>query len=102
VTPFQPSLLTWTRPSVSPVASPQGVELARVEGNIAESIIAWCRRHEGAEFHLSALTADVMAATKCAPDSPRRILQQLRDSGQVQVTTLEPRRASLYRVEGVK
>ena len=93
----QGSLLTWTPPQPSPRASEQGRELARVEGRIAESIIAWCRKHEGSDFHLSAMTADVMAETLCAPDSPRRVLQQLRDSGQVQVDCLK-RGRSYYRV----
>ena len=95
-------LFTWaeTRPQVSPSASEQSRQLARVEGANAEAIVRWCWRRAGAEFHLSALTADIMQETGCAPDSPRRVLAALRASGQVQVELLD-RSRSYYRVIGV-
>ncbi len=96
----QMGLLDWTPPTPAPGASEQAQQLVRVEGRIAKAVIAWCSRHVGAEFHLSALTADVMAEVLCAPDSPRRILGQLRATGQVQVAQLD-RARSIYRVEGV-
>ena len=96
-------LFRWseTRPVVAPTASEQAQNLARVEGRIAESIIRWCSRHVGAEFHLSEMTADIMAETMCAPDSPRRILLQLRDSGQVEVECVD-RATSAYRLGSVR
>ena len=84
-------------PSAAPDASEQAKELVRVEGRLASVIVAWCERHVGREFHLSAMTAAVMAETLCAPDSPRRILLQLREAGQVEVELLE-RSRSHYRV----
>lgn len=88
------------RPVASPRASVQTTELVRVESRIGAVILAWCERHVGREFHLSQMTAAVMAETLCAPDSPRRILLQLRESGHVDVELLE-RGRSFYRVRSV-
>ena len=99
--PFQFSLLTPpVRPVASPRASVQTTELVRVESRIGAVILAWCERHVGREFHLSQMTSAVMAETLCAPDSPRRILLQLRESGHVDVDLLE-RGRSFYRVRSV-
>jgi hypothetical protein len=105
VTPFQPSLLTWTPPSVSPVASPQGVELARCEGKIAQTVLAFCRARLTPgirpEFHAQDLSDFVLRLCGGSPESPMRVMRALRRSGQVQVVNVD-RSASLYRVEGVR
>ena len=97
----QLGLLEWTRPVVAPTASEQAQNLARVEGRLAEAILDWARIHEHQDFHLSTFTAAIMQATLCAPDSPRRILLQLRDSGQVEVECVD-RAKSAYRLGSVR
>jgi hypothetical protein len=97
----QLGLLEWSPPRVAPHASEQSVELARVEGRIAELVLAFCAGRTGQDFHLAELTAYVAERAQVAPDSPRRILGQLRRAGQVQVEVVN-RSASLYRVESNK
>jgi len=96
---FQPDLfpLEFVRIVASPKASEQTRQLARVEGRIANSIVAWCDRHRGGEFHLASMTAAIMAETQCAPDSPRRVMAQLAKTGQVEVECVD-RSRSLWRV----
>jgi hypothetical protein len=99
----QLGLLTWTPPSVSPVASPQGVELARVEGRIAEAVVMFLRYRlvENPSFFAADLSRYVTERHGGSPESPLRIMRALRRSGQVQVVNVD-RAASLYRVEGVR
>lgn len=72
-------------------------QLRRVSGRIAEAIVAWCRSRVGLDFVLSAFTADVMADTQCAPDSPRRVLQELHTDGRLKVECID-RSRSRWRV----
>ena len=97
------SLFTWaeTRPQPSPKASEQGQQLARVEGRLAEAILAWCSIHEHQQFRMMDLTTDVLAHMQAAPDSVRRILAQLKRSGQVEVECVS-RSESLYRLGSVR
>lgn len=84
--PFQLSLLTPpVRPAAPPHASTQTTELVRVEGRIAELVLAFCASRTGRTFHLADLNAYVSERAQVAPDSPRRILSQLRKTGQVAV-----------------
>jgi hypothetical protein len=102
----QLGLLTWTPPVPSPSASPQGVELARVEGKIAQTVLAFCRARLTPgirpEFHAQDLSDFVLRLCGGSPESPMRIMRKLRREGQIQVENLKPRSASLYRVEGVR
>lgn len=75
-------------------------ELQRVSGKIAQSVIVFCRLHEGKLFFGSELSEFVMARCGGAPASSDRVLRMLRASGQVDVS-LEDRSRSLYRVNGV-
>jgi hypothetical protein len=95
----QLSLTAWRPPVASPKATPQSANLARVEGGLAVPIMAWLRARVGQTFHLSDLSAAVGEGR--APDSPRRILGQLRRAGHVEVALLD-RSASLYRVISVR
>jgi hypothetical protein len=94
---FQPDLFRKIHIVVSPHASEQTLQLARVEGRIAEAIEVWCHAHQGGEFHLSSMTAAIMSQTQCAPDSPRRVLSQLVKRGQVSAECID-RSKSLWRV----
>lgn len=96
----QLGLLEWTPPRAVPQASEQARHLARVEGRIAALVIEFCAGRVGEEFHLSDLTGFVSSRAQVAPDSPRRILGQLRRAGVVDVELLD-RGGSLYRVQGV-
>jgi hypothetical protein len=96
--PFQFSLLTPpARPVASPRASVQTTELVRVEGRIAELVLAFCAGRTGQTFHLAELSAYVSERAQVAPDSPRRILSQLRKTGQVAAECVS-RSESLWRV----
>lgn len=96
----QLALLGW-QPRVAPRASEQDQQLARVGGRIADLVVAFCRQRVGAEFHVAELLGHVERYEQVAPDSPRRILGQLRRAGQVDVE-LVSRSRSLYRVVGVR
>lgn len=76
-------------------------ELARVASNLASPIVRWValRRISGQRvFRLAELSEALeQQGLKFAPDSPRRILGELRRKGLVGVT-LESRADSLYRV----
>jgi hypothetical protein len=95
----QASLFTYQstgKAVVGPNASEQGKQLVRVEGAIADHVLAFCRLMGDREWHLDALTEYVQRRAACAPDSPRRILSELRKTGQVQATCID-RSASLWR-----
>lgn len=83
-------------------------ELERVGGKISDAVLAFCRRHYRyagttpsiLEFHLEDLASSVRSATGIAPDSPGRILRDLRQRGHVRYTVLS-RKDSLYRIDFV-
>jgi hypothetical protein len=97
--PFQPSLFSAVRPVAPTRASVQTTELVRVEGRIAELVTAFCASRQGQDFHLADLTDFVSSRVRVAPDSPRRVLSQLRKTGQVAVECVS-RSDSLWRVAG--
>ena len=73
--------------------------LGRVHSKIATAI-AWFfrRRRPGSKFYLSALTAHVWSiAPAVAPDTPRRVLCEMRQAGTLDYECLS-RRDSLYRI----
>lgn len=75
--------------------------LVRVRGTIGPAIVEFCRERLGRTFHADDLRQWV--TERCgpvAPDSPRRILGELRRDGVV-AYVVEDRAASLYRVTGV-
>lgn len=93
----QLGLLEWQPPQPAPKASVQDQQAARVGGRIDEAILRWCARHAGCDFHLSAMTADIVGEVQCAPDSPRRRLAALVAAGHVQAECID-RSRSMWRV----
>lgn len=76
--------------------------LARVRDNIAEYVYTFCRLRIGRVFTAAQLRDHVTHfCPGIAPDSPGRILRDLRKSGRVQYE-LVSRAQSLYRVVGVR
>ena len=78
----------------------QRQNLARVNGKLSGRILAFCRLRR--EFHMEDLR-DYLREHACdfAPDSPSRILRQLRLEGAVDYT-ITNRRQSAYRVTAVR
>ena len=74
--------------------------LDRVASKLSRPILAFCRQHE--DFHMEDLRA-YLTALCCdfAPDSPSRILRQLRLQGAVDYEVTN-RRQSAYRVTSVR
>jgi hypothetical protein len=80
----------------------QAHNLQRVSDNISDVVLRFCKARIGRHFHAEALVQHVMAFTpKCAPDSPSRILRELRRQGRVDYVVVN-RAASLYRVVAVR
>lgn len=77
------------------LALEQQVNLDRVRSRIARSIVAFCNRRQ--TFHMEELLAYVEAETQVAPDSPGRILRDLRQQRLINYRVVN-RRASLYEV----
>lgn len=76
--------------------------LQRVTDNIGDVVYEFCRRHVGWHFHATELRGFVQTrCTGIAPESPGRILRELRKQGRVQYE-LVSRRGSLYRVVAVR
>jgi hypothetical protein len=92
----QLGLLEYRSPVVSPHASPQSVQLARVEGRIAEMVIAFCEEHAGREFYASELSGLITEQLGGSPESGMRVMRALRRAGQVDVE-LVSRSESRYR-----
>jgi hypothetical protein len=82
---------------VSPKASEQGIQAARVGGRIDLAILEWCRQYAPGSFLLSDFTADIVAQVACAPDSPRRRLVELVKQGHIQAECID-RSSSKWRV----
>lgn len=79
-------------------------ELDRVGGRIAGTVLQFCRwRIIGAphEFRMAELQGYVLQHTGVAPDSPGRILRDLRQRGLIDYRVVN-RRASLYQLLGVQ
>ena len=85
----------------APKAPEQAQQLARVEGRLAEAILAWCAMHEHQDFHMATLTEAITGHIQAAPDSVRRILAQLKKAGHVEVECID-RSRSLYRMGAVR
>lgn len=80
----------------------QHAQLRRVMTNIADVVRAFCRSRTGCTFTAADLVAYVVARMPAvAPDSPGRILRELRRSGDVDVELVD-RAGSRYRVRGKK
>jgi hypothetical protein len=73
--------------------------LSRVRSTLAAPILAFCRARVGGEFHMAELVAAIGA--HASPDSPSRILRDLRQRGEVEYVVVS-RAASLYRVVRVE
>ena len=76
-------------------------ELQRVSGRIAQSVITFCRLHEGSTFRGSELSEYVTARCGGSPSSSDRVMRQLRSEGAVDVE-LVSRAGSLFRVKAVR
>jgi hypothetical protein len=83
----------------------QDKEIRRVSARIARSITGFCRwvfTTRGGVFHMDELGTFVrLNAGITAPDSPSRILRQLRAKGQLDYVVLS-RAASRYRITHVQ
>lgn len=89
------------RPVETPRHKPADQNLSRVRGAIGPAIVSFFQAHVGRTFHADELRQWVTA--KCgpvAPDSPRRIMGELRRDG-VLGYVVENRAASLYRATAV-
>ena len=75
--------------------------LQRVADNIGARVLKFARSRAGKEFYSSELLTYVrLRFPLIAPDSPGRILRQLRSAGKVEYHVLS-RNMSRYRVDGV-
>lgn len=75
--------------------------LERVVDNIGIVILRFCAEREGIEFHAAELREHVVARLpSTAPDSPSRVLREMRLKGLVDYV-LVSRAQSLYRIVAV-
>jgi hypothetical protein len=85
---------------VPPRDPEQATQLARVRSRLADAVLAFCRQHE--TFQLADLHAFIRAhGDEGAPDSPSRILRDLRARNRIDYTVVN-RRASQYRVTWIR
>jgi hypothetical protein len=78
----------------------QSLDLTRVKSRIAPLIVAFCRQRVQDRFTMRELVEYVAGAIGVAPDSPSRILRDLRAAGAVEYVVLS-RKNSLYFVASV-
>ena len=76
-------------------------ELARVDEAVRSWVLLFCRQHLFDTFRMGDLTSFVQVRTRCAPDSPGRILRLLRKAGTVRYD-LVSRRESLYVITAIE
>ena len=78
----------------------QAENLKRVNERIAKLVMAFCaeKLKNGCEFRMEELTNYVKSIMLIAPDSPGRILRDLRKRGYISYT-VKSRRGSLYRLQ---
>lgn len=76
-------------------------ELARVDDAVRSWVLSFCRQHLFDTFRMGDLTAFVQVRTRCAPDSPGRILRLLRKAGIIRYE-LVSRRESLYVITAIE
>ena len=74
----------------------QDGNLERVQERIAAAVLEFCDLHR--QFHMIELAEFVQARVGVAPDSPGRILRQLRQAGKVKYQVVD-RRRSEYLIE---
>jgi len=83
----------------------QKEQIERVSKRIAEAIVAFCRRRcsiGSDRFHMADLLAHVRREVgEVAPDSPGRILRQLRQRGEINYAVID-RAASEYQIRSVR
>lgn len=87
-------------PVEAPRRKPVSVELVRARSRIGAAVVDYCRAHLYRAWHASSLRAYV--EEQCgpvAPDSPARILRELRRDGVVAYTS--DRSAGMYLVTEV-
>lgn len=92
----QVSLLDWTP------AAEQSAQIERVTDRIGFLVFEFCANTgAGRRFRMEELTAFVAARAQVAPDSPGRILRQLRRAGHVDYHVVN-RAESLYELTAVR
>ncbi len=75
----------------------QSLNLDRVRSKIATVILSFCAARMGEEFHMEELARHVSVRVEVSPDSPSRILRDLRRRGELNYEVVR-RSESLYRV----
>ena len=89
--------------STKPRSGTQGAHLKRVRQKLAPVVLAFCLRRLDMgrpQFTMASLATYVLARAIAAPDSPSRVLRDLRRRGIV-ACDLVSRRESTYRVRKV-
>lgn len=80
----------------------QGENLQRVKDRLAAHVKAFCEEiGVHGRFYAEDLRKSVLAKFKVAPDSPGRVLRDLRQSGELDYV-IESRRQSLYKILSIK
>lgn len=80
----------------------QPANLARVKERLAAHVKAFCEEiGVHGRFYAEDLRKSVLAKFKVAPDSPGRILRDLRQSGELDYTIIN-RRQSLYELTAIR
>jgi hypothetical protein len=79
----------------------QTENLTRVKSRIAGAVVEFCRSRLRSKFTMTELVAFVVAAVGGAPDSPSRILRELRREGVVDYEVVS-RAQSVYFVGAVR
>lgn len=75
--------------------SEQDENLSRVHSKIAAVIIDFCTYRASLQFHMAELVAYVQSRSDASPDSPSRILRELRRQGVIDYRVIS-RSRSLY------
>lgn len=91
-----------TIPQILAETDEQPENLKRVKDRLSAHVLAFCKQiGTGGRFYAEDLRKSVLAKFKVAPDSPGRILRDLRQSGELDYCIVN-RRQSLYELTEVK
>lgn len=78
----------------------QQTNIKRVGGRIGPTVLEFCADHLGQQFYMRELESFVSTRVPGAPDSPSRILRDLRQSNHIDYVVVS-RSQSLYRLTRV-
>ena len=87
-----------TRKEMTTTPTTDHQERARVRGRIGSLIMEFCRQQGSGMFFMEELNWYVRNRVRTAPDSPGRVLRELRREGRVRIKLIS-RSRSLYQVE---